>query len=436
MRKPLWRLLLTVFPAGSAWALLAGSPLPALAQGADLRAWVRESPAYQEVALQKEAARRSLESAQAALLPSLSPQAAYSRPLVGQESLSLGVGGSLALLPWGPARNALDAAQRSYRQALLQARSQENALFQTALSQYLGVYLARLDLELAQKRLALREAQLQAVRDQREKGQATFQAVLEAESALSEAQAALFQAELALTLAEARLEATLGRKMEVSPLPLPEALPGLEEALAALPRRPDVLRARLALEEAEALLAQAERDRLLPQLTLSLQAQEGGWGASLGLNLTQGTLSYAAQYALLGGGVSGTSFQAQAAFPLLAPSQEATLALRAQGVEQARLALKNAEASALLDLRSKHQALLQAKAQVEVAEKALRASENSLEVAQKRLQAGTGTRLEVMQAELGLLQARRTLEGAKAAFLQAYYALRDAMGEALLGGEE
>ena len=48
---------------------------------------------------------------------------------------------------------------------------------------------------------------------------------------------------------------------------------------------------------------------------------------------------------------------------------------------------------------------------------------------------GRGGLLEVLQAEVGLLQAQRTLEQAKANLLQAHYALMDAMGIDLLGGE-
>lgn len=70
-----------------------------------------------------------------------------------------------------------------------------------------------------------------------------------------------------------------------------------------------------------------------------------------------------------------------------------------------------------------------------MAAKALEAAEHSLQVAQRRLEAGTGTPLEVLRAEVGLLQAQRALEGVRALFLQAYYALLDAMGVSLLGGE-
>jgi len=212
------------------WSLLLLF-LPALAQGVDLRAWVRESPGYQALLLQKGQAEAAWEAAQKGLVPTLSPQGSYIRSLLGQESLALGLGGSLAL-PWGQAQGSLREAEITYRQALLDFLSQGNALFQTALSQYLDAYLAALDQALAQKRLAWREAQLRAVRDQREKGQATFQDLLEAEGNLAEAQAEALRAELALGLAQARLKATLGREVVAGALPLfPQGIPSLEAVL-------------------------------------------------------------------------------------------------------------------------------------------------------------------------------------------------------------
>jgi outer membrane protein len=402
----------------------------------DLKTWVRESPSYQALLLQRAQAEATWEAAQKGLAPTLTPQGNYSRSLLGQESLALGLGGSMAL-PWGQAQDNLRGAEITYKKALLDLLSQGNLLFQTALSQYLDTYLAALDQALAQKRLAWREAQLKAVRDQREKGQATFQDLLDAEGNLAEAQAEALRAQLALSLAQARLQATLGRAVAVEALPpLPQETLSLERVLTFLEERPDVQKARLALEEAEEALAQARRERAWPEVSVSLTAQEGNAALSLGLNLKTGVLNYGAQYTVLGtGGNGGVAFQVQAGIPLLSPVQDAGVALQEKALAQARLALESARRAAELDLRAKYQALLQAQAQVEVAAKALAGAENSLAVAQKRLEAGTGTVLEVMQAEVGLLQARRTLEGAKAALLQAYYALWDAMGQDLVGGE-
>ncbi|WP_114313536.1 TolC family protein [Thermus caldifontis] len=409
--------------------------LPALAGGVDLLALVRQSPALRDLEAERVQAELSLKAAQAGLFPTLTPQGSYARTPLGQETLSLGVGGSLPLLPWGPAQDNLEAAKRAYRQTLLDIKAQENALFQKVLSQYLEAYLAGLDLGVARKALELREAQFKAVEAQQARGQATFQALLEAQASLAQAQADTLQAELSWNLAKARLEASLGTQVEPFPLSLPQTPPTLDEALAARERRPDVQKARLALEEAEALLAQARRDRFFPSVSLGVSVAEGPGSLGVSLDLKTGQLGYSLQYSS-GTSQSQTSLQLQASLPLLQPSQDAALALREGAVEQARRNLANALVTAELDLRSKHQTLVQAQGQLEVVAKSLQAAENSLDNARRRLEAGTGTILEVKQAELGLLQAQRAWEGARAGLLQAYYALLDAMGESLLGGEE
>ena len=412
------------------WILFLSS---AQAQGAELASWVRESPGYAALRAQRAEAALALEAARAGLLPTLAPQVDYAKTSLS-ENLSLGLGGSLAVLPWSDAQDALAAAARALKQADLELKAEGNALFLEALGRYLEAWLAELDLALAEKRVALNEAQLAAAKAQEAQGQATFKDVLEAESALAEAKASLFAAQNARALASARLERILGRAVAPKALPLPQDPPSLEEALAALENRPDVALARLRLEEAEAALAQASRDRALPQGSFSLSLAQGGLDLSLSLDLGAGALGYALGYTALGA-AEGTSLRAGASLPLFAPVQEANQKVLENRVAQAKLALEAALKDGEPDLRQKHQARLLAEAQLAAAETSLKAAEASLETAKKRLQAGTGTRLEVLQAEVGLLQAQRTLEQAKANLLQAHYALMDAMGIDLLGGE-
>ncbi len=104
-------------------------------------------------------------------------------------------------------------------------------------------------------------------------------------------------------------------------------------------------------------------------------------------------------------------------------------------LETALLALAEARRQAELDLKAKAQALRQALGQVGVAESLLRAAEVSHQVAQARLLAGTGTPLDLLQAEVNLLQARRNLAQAQVGLFQAYYAWLEAQGESLVGGE-
>ncbi len=251
--------------------------LPVWAQDlASFRDWVKASPGYQSLLLQKRQALLGLEAAQGGLGPTLSLQGSYTQ--TPREALSLGLGGRVGVLPWGSAWDALDQAGRNLRQTELELRAQANALFQRLLAQYLQAHLAQEDLALAEARLRLRQAQLRAVREQEARGQATFQARLEAEAQEAQARLDLAQAQAALALARAQLEAGLGRPLPdpLPPLalaPVPE--PDLEGALARLEARREVVLARLQVEALEAELARLRRDRFLPQVNLSLGLSEG-----------------------------------------------------------------------------------------------------------------------------------------------------------------
>ena len=84
------------------WILFLSS---ALAQGAELASWVRESPGYAALRAQRAEAALALEAARAGLLPTLAPQVDYAKTSLS-ENLSLGLGGSLAVLPWSDAQDA------------------------------------------------------------------------------------------------------------------------------------------------------------------------------------------------------------------------------------------------------------------------------------------------------------------------------------------
>mgnify|MGYP003407697738 FL=1 len=132
------------------WILFLSS---ALAQGAELASWVRESPGYAALRAQRAEAALALEAARAGLLPTLAPQVDYAKTSLS-ESLSLGLGGSLAVLPWSDAQDALAAAARALKQADLELKAEGNALFLEALGRYLEAWLAELDLALAENRVS------------------------------------------------------------------------------------------------------------------------------------------------------------------------------------------------------------------------------------------------------------------------------------------
>jgi|AMFO01.1.fsa_nt_gi Outer membrane protein len=400
------------------------------------------SPGWLQAELAYEGAVRSLEASQAALLPQLSPQANYNRSAQGKESLGLGVGASVVALPWNPRVDAVENAKRALFRAELVRKEARNNLVLNLASRFYGLYQAELDLEVARAVRGLREAQLEVAKTKQALGQATFQDVLAARQALESARLDEASADGALELARLSLAQALGEKAQDLgvPEPPPETLPplpSLEQALTeALRQRSDVLQAESRLDDAQAALNAARRDRLLPDANLNLgySGQEASLG--VGLNLKSGTLSFTGSYPLAGGTSAPASWSASLSlgFSLLSPVQDAQIARAETDLAEAKVALEAAKSAATLEVRQRYQEVKTALAQVALSEHAKEGAVRSLAVTKARLKAGTGTALDVQAAEVALLQAKRNLEVARIQAHLAYLKLLGALGRDLIGG--
>ncbi|RIH82496.1 Outer membrane protein TolC [Meiothermus luteus] len=430
-------------------ALLALAP-PALAQGnlalsQALEALPRTLD-WQSADQAYESALRQLEAALAARRLSLSGGADYALREVSGSSLSLSATASLGLLPWSSSADTVASAERGLRRAALTRKEARNSLYLSLHTQYFNLRQAQADLEIAQATVALRERQLQIVRAQNQAGTATLSDLLTAQQNLDSARSGLVSAQGALELARLTLASTLGLRPEQlgSPSTAPQApeLPGEGlEALVqrALAERPDVLRAAIGLEEAQANLASAQRDRLLPSAALSAGYSGANASLSAGLNLKNGTLSLSAGVPLVQGNSAqqGWAVGLSLSLPIVDPAADSQIGSAQTALKAAELALDSARKAAELDVRQKYQNLLTAKAGVAAAQTALRAAEQNLSTARARLQAGTGTAVEVQAAELSLRQAQRNLEAATTQAQLAALALYAALGTdltATLGG--
>jgi Outer membrane protein len=211
----------------------------------------------------------------------------------------------------------------------------------------------------------------------------------------------------------------------------------LEQALTeALRQRSDVLQAESRLDDAQAALNAARRDRLLPDANLNLgySGQEASLG--VGLNLKSGTLSFTGSYPLAGGTSAPASWSASLSlgFSLLSPVQDAQIARAETDLAEAKVALEAAKSAATLEVRQRYQEVKTALAQVALSEHAKEGAVRSLAVTKARLKAGTGTALDVQAAEVALLQAKRNLEVARIQAHLAYLKLLGALGRDLIGG--
>ncbi|MCS7058081.1 MAG: TolC family protein [Meiothermus sp.] len=429
--------------------LLALAP-PGLAQGSltlsqSLEALPRTLD-WQSADQTYESAVRQLEAALAARGLSLSGGAEYVLREPSGSSLSLSATASLGVFPWSSSADAVASAERGLRRADLTRREARNNLYLSVCTQYFNLRQAQADLEIAQATVALRERQLQIVRTQNQAGSATLSDLLTAQQNLDSALSGLVSAQGALELARLTLASTLGLRPEQ--LGLPSTAPqepelpseGLDVLIQrALAQRPDVLRAALGLEEAQANLASAQRDRLLPNAALSAGYSGASASLSAGLNLKNGTLSLSAGVPLVQGSSTqqGWAVGLSLNLPIADPSAESRISSAQTALKAAELSLDSVRKTAELDVRQKYQNLLTAKASVAAAQSALKAAEQNLSTARARLQAGTGTAVEVQAAELSLRQARRNLEAATAQAQLAGLALHVALGTdltATLGG--
>ena len=430
--------------------LLALAP-PALAQGLELPQALQTLPRtldWKSADLNYESAVRQLEATQAALGFKLSGGADYSLRESSGSNLILSSTASIGLLPWSSSADAVRSAERALEQAALTRRDARNNLWITLHTQYFNLRQAQADLAVAQATLALRERQLQIVSAQNQAGAATLSELLAAQQNLDTARSGLVSAQGALELARLSLSNTLGQNPQQlgSPSTPPEepSLPAesLEALLQrALESRSDVLRALLQLREAEENLASAERDRWIPNASVSAGYSSSGNSLSAGLNFKSGVASVSAAVPLVqgtgGSPAQGYNLGLSLSVPLFDPVSDSRIHTAHTALQAARQALETARKAAELDVRQKYQGLQTAKAAIAAARAGLNAANQNLRTAQARLQAGTGTALDVQSAQLGLLQAQRNLEAALIQAQLAALALQNALGTDLtasLGG--
>ena len=191
-----------------------------------------------------------------------------------------------------------------------------------------------------------------------------------------------------------------------------------------LERRGDVIRARLALREAE--LAEADtRFGLLPSgaasvgYTRSVGGQEVALGASVGSDTAfqpSVSVGYQPFSTQADGGAFSASLGVSVPLDPVTPKVLETAALR---VTQARTDLTNTLALARLELGSRQRELAAAEASLDLAARQLRLSQQLLAGVRRRFDLGLIAPLELKQAEQSRLAAQLTRARAQDAVLLA-----------------
>lgn len=469
-------LLLGLAPAQSSPP--APLPVPAQAQAApaltlpELLQSLRTSPGWRGADLTYRAAELQLQSARARA--GLSVQAGASAALskfpwdTGDWTLSPAVNASFALpiLPWSPQREAVQSAERALRAAAIELRSARAGLTVQAAQAYASARSAAAAAQLAAAQLALAESLLKVAQQQREQNLIPQTALLERQASVEQARAGAAQASRGLTLAAAQLSRLTGRSVTLSGNPgdyapvstlVPTGLTGqpLDALIArALAQRPEIARAQAGLADAQAALARAERDQRLPDITASVQAGQlgsaGSGGRTVGgsFGLKSGTVSGQVNFPVKepttrvtapgpdGKPVttetalpSGVALNLSGTFTLLGSGRSQATAQAQAATEQAALAVQSARQGVEMEVRSRFAELENAQDSLTAAQTSLTRAEQAVQDARARLDAGLGTSLEVAQAELGLTQARNTLDSLEAQVSIAALGLAQATGD-------
>lgn len=414
----------------------------ALGQSLSLEALLQafpKTPGYQALEAQYAQAQAQYAQAQAALGLKVSAGGSLAYTALGQqEAWSRGLSASLSLdpLPYGPAREALRQAQRALERAGLTRQAGAMDLLQSLLNQYWTTYLAEQNLEVAQKALEVAQASYRVAQAKRAQGALAEADLKRAEASLAQAEAGLAQAQAQRDSALAALYAALGEPPGPppgTPPPDPPEAPPLEEALKALPERPDVRKAQNSLLDAQEALAYAQGARLLPQGSLGLTlGQIGGTnpGSTLGvsLNVGNGQISGTANYVPNASGAQGVRVSLSLAFPLLAPDLDSAVAAAQAALRAAQAGLASTLASAEAEIRARHAAYLSALKGLEAAQKALEAADQALADGEKRLQAGLITPLDLETLRLSRMQAAYALTSAQVNAYLGWLALERALG--------
>ncbi len=406
---------------------------------------LQKTPDWQAADLTYATAQRTLETAQAATGINLSAGGSYNglfpNSASSSNSASLSVTASTSVLPWSPTYDTIRSAARAFDRARLDLRDTRNTLTLTTVSTYFGTRISALDVDVATASQKLYEGKLRVANLKYQNGQIALTDLLTAQQDLATAQSTLLTAQNAFQINLANLGVASTTKLTTAPseLELPQ---GAAEAIAraGIERRGDVQKAASRVQDAEDALANAQRDRIVPNASLSLgYGQIGTSGlsspsVSTSLNFQSGAASLTGSVPLTNNTGSSTtngtglSVSFSASIPVLASVSDAKTTAAQTNLDAARANLDATQRSAALDVAQRYSDATTGEAKIKVAQSTLETARKTLETATARNQSGLNTSLDLDQARVNVSQAERDLESATANEMSAVYKLQNAIG--------
>lgn len=316
------------------------------------------------------------------------------------------------------ADDATDAALADWTQQALNTAA-------LARNQYLVLVKARETLATRQASLALAR-EVQAQNEGRvDAGVLAAYQLQDSRLGVLQAQKNLLDAKRAEMDAADQLLATLHLEagMAIATTPPPPGTPEVSESDAlrtAMRRRPDIVKARVAVRTAE-FNEKVSRNLALP--SLALQASSGLTGLDSGYGDAFGDMG-SVKYPFWSVGLSFS-------VPIGNNSARADVAANRLIASQARTQLAATEESATLEVRTALRALTSAHEQIGVTEQGVTAAEILMNSYLKRQQLGLATTKDVLDVSASLTLARENYTAARADYQSAFTNLWKATGELL-----
>lgn len=327
------------------------------------------------------------------------------------------------LFAGGGVRSSIQSAQLLREAAILDLQSVINSALLQVRTAYYQVLLARERITVQEENLRLLEQQLKTTSDRFEAGTVSGFERLRAEVAVANARTPLITARNDYRLAIESLRQALGltsRNIEsldrapevVGELSYEPSTFDLRSATeAARANRPDLQRLARLVEASERAITTA-RSGYLPDLALV-----GGWDVRRG---SSNSLRDSREGLFVGLQSQWNIFDGRATAGRVAQARSI--------VEQNRLTLVEQELAAEVDVRRAYSSWQEATELVEASRRVVEQAEEAVRLANARYSAGTGTQLDVLQAQVDLTTARTNQVQAYYNYNVAIAALREAMG--------
>jgi outer membrane protein TolC len=323
------------------------------------------------------------------------------------------------------AQNNLSISQEDFRQQVIVVTSRVQ---QT----YWDLVFRRQDLEVRKQQLELAQRLLEQIRKQVAVGTLAPIEVLQAETNIARTRERILVAENAVGAADDRLKRVMnlslsGDLADVELLPTdaptytaPEFDPQ-EQIKQALENRPDLLQARLALENQNIALV-VDKNQVLPALDLEASLRFNGLNDNFGGSFDEFDLQRRYRWDV------GVVFR----YPLANRRAKSRLQQSGLAIRQQLLRIKNLEEDIVAQVRLAARDVLTNAQRVQASRAASRLAEKQLEAEEKKLQVGLATVFTVLDFQESLAVERSNEINALTEYLKALVRLEEAKGTLLL----